>query len=327
MASDTDAKLDKLLAGLGILTTDISKLTTRLDSVEAEMKKEDAAPAAVAAEPAASGSDAKLDKIMDHLTGLHAKHDALKTTCDSLCSKHDELGKRMDAVEEGMKAKEAANLEKAAEPTPPAVDAAKKDGEQTGTAETGAAEAALAAERKENGLARNDSAESAKLDAANERIAGLEKVLADINKRMPAAHTPEDRQKFTTVQHQWEKIAQAFGDSDGAPPALNGESLPDYMRRLAGKHKAHSRAWKDADLSKVDDSVLSIAVDQIRADAEVAAMTPAPTSDGVLTSRVFNDESTGRKIRRFYGDISVMMAPFSNPRRLVSKFMTPGTRQ
>lgn len=323
MASETDAKLDKLLAGLGILTTDMSKLTTRLDSVEAEMKR-DAAPAAVTAEPAASGSDVKLDKIMDHLTGLHAKHDALKTTCDSLCSKHDELGKRMDAFEESAKAKEAANLERAAEPTPPAVDAVKKDGE--GSPETPSAEAALAAERKENGLSRNDSAESAKLDAANERIAGMEKLLAELNKRVPAVHTAEDRQKFTAVQHQWEKIAQAFGDSDGALPPMNGETLPDYMRRLAGKRKAHSRAWKDTDLSKIDDSALSIVVDQIRADAEVAAMTPAPTSDGVLTSRVFKDD-IGRTTRRFYGDIAVMMSPFSNPRRYVSKFMTPGTRQ
>ena len=45
------------------------------------------------------------------------------------------------------------------------------------------------------------------------------------------------------------------------------------------------------------------------------------TNGGKLETRVDHDD-TGRMFRRFYGDISVMMRPFSNGRRLVRQFLT-----
>src|SRR5581483_9100704 len=274
MANETDAKLDKLLAGLGTLADTVKGLVVRMDSVEAEVKKDSTE------EPPKPADEhgAKLDKIMDHLQGLHGKHDALKSTCDALHVKHDALSekhealaKKVDSIEEaGKKA-----LAETAEPAPAAVDSTKKDSEQMGTKETGSAETALATERHENGLSRNDSAEhEKKLDAANERIVGLEKVIADMQKRLPAEIPSEQRDKFTAAQSKWERIAQAFGDAEGAPRAMNGESLSDYQRRLMGKYKHHSNAWKEKDLMVVPDAVLDIAIEQIHADALAAALAP-----------------------------------------------------
>lgn len=300
-----DSKLDQLLAGLGTLTTTITTLTKRLDAVEAEVKKPDATEPPVKDE----GGEA-MKKIADSLESLHGKHDALKSTCDSLmskndalCAKHDALSEKVDAMEEA--AKQAPGG--ATEPPPPAVDAAG------GTTEPPPAATA-------------DSATEKKLDAANQKIEGMAKLIADMQRHMPAVFSDEQKPLYTAAQAKWEKVAQLFGDSEGAPRAMNGESLPDYNRRLASRYKSHSPAWKEVDLDKLADVALDTVIGQIHADALVAAASPGPTADGVLTTREFRDKMSGRTTRKFYGDIGVMLDLSRNPRQFVTGFPALNSR-
>lgn len=293
-----DAKLDQLLAGLGTLTATINTVVKRLDAVEEEVKKPDATEPV----PPKNENAEALKGIADSLQGVHAKCDGLMSKHDALCSKHDALASKVDAMEEA--GKQAPAVEP--EPAPPAVDAAippvKKEEEPP---------AAVA-----------DSATEKKLDAANVRIEGMAKLIADMQKHMPAVIADDQRAHYTAAQSKWEKVAQLFGDSEGAPRAMNGESLPDYNRRLMSKYKVHSKVWKEQDLDKLPDAVLGVAIDQIHADAVAAAVAPAPTADGVLNAREFKDPMTGRMTRKFYGDIGVMLDLSRNQRQYVTGFPT-----
>jgi hypothetical protein len=159
-------------------------------------------------------------------------------------------------------------------------------------------------------------------EVARQHIAGLKQQLAGVQKRLPAEVSADERPKFSAIQQKWEQIAQAFGDSEGTPRWLNGESVADYDRRLMGKYKAHSKAWKNVDLVNVHDSMLEIAGSQIRAHALAAAIAPPPSNSGQLAMREFKDPA-GRSVRHFYGDTAITWAPFTNPRRYVIKFNEP----
>jgi hypothetical protein len=119
-------------------------------------------------------------------------------------------------------------------------------------------------------------------------------------------------QEFATVQAKADRVAQAFGDS--AERWLDGETLANYTRRLLNRFKAHSPAWKDKDLARVDASVLDIAEAQIYADSMAAAASPTNVPAGQLVERHTRDQ-TGRSITQFFGDPAATWAPFKQPRR------------
>jgi hypothetical protein len=124
-----------------------------------------------------------------------------------------------------------------------------------------------------------------------------------------AAREQADLPKFIEIQRTVDEIAQAFGDSAGAPRWLAGESVGDYTRRLLSRYQRHSKDWKDKDLSKVHESVLDIATTQIRADAMYASKFPE-FQTGQLIQRTTRDEH-GRIVTKFYGDATVAWRPFS----------------
>ena len=138
--------------------------------------------------------------------------------------------------------------------------------------------------------------------------------------------TDEDRARFVDAQVKADRVAQAFGDSAGAPRWQQGETLPQYQRRLLGKFKAHSASWKDKDLTKVDASVLDIAENQIYADAMAVAMNPATIGPGMLREEVQTDR-TGRRITRFHGDPEACWGPFKQPGRRITNVRTDFSRR
>jgi hypothetical protein len=128
----------------------------------------------------------------------------------------------------------------------------------------------------------------------------LTKRLDELAARIPVELPEKDRQRFIAAQQSAEPLAQAFGDSAGAPRWLNGETLEEYRRRLIDPYKKHSRAWKDVALSGVPDQALGIVEEQIRADALQAAQHPANLPAGTLREIQSRDQ-TGRTITRFVG--------------------------
>ncbi len=139
----------------------------------------------------------------------------------------------------------------------------------------------------------------------------LAKRLDQLEKLIPAELPEEDRQRFITAQQSAEPLAQAFGDSAGAPRWLNGETVPEYRRRLIDPYKKHSRAWRDVDLNGLPDQALDEVEKQIRADALQAATHPANMPVGMLREIQSRDQ-TGRTITRFVGsDDAAAWTPFT----------------
>lgn len=317
-------KLDKLLGKL-------DGFVTRLDALDERTKKL-AEPVAKKDEGVVGNMEGeKLDKILTHLDSLHGKHDELKTSCDSLHSKHDALCSRMDAFE-AKQGKEAENVEEMGKPTPVAADAAvvppEKDGKGGGVElqkGTETEEKALETERKENDLKRNDAAmvpSSAQMDSVTAEMGKMKEYIARLERSIPKELPEDERVKFVEAQSKADRIAQAFGDSQGAPRWQNGETLPNYQRRLLAKYKTHSPAWKDKNLADVHTSVLDIAETQIYGDAWTAATKPTVVEGQPLREIVTTDR-TGRKISSFVGDAEACWSPFKLPTRNVKGFTPP----
>lgn len=184
-------------------------------------------------------------------------------------------------------------------------------------------EGALKDERNENGLTKNDCdttenpmpTDTTKADAQNNEL--LRKRLDLLEARLPSELPEGERLKFVRVQERAERVRLAFGDSAGASPALRGESLNQYRRRLLIEHQKHSIAWKDKDVSKIDDDgVLSAIEDQVYSDAMKAARNPSDIPEGSLRM-VTEEDETGRRHRKFFGDPEACWGPFKQPAKSV----------
>lgn len=169
----------------------------------------------------------------------------------------------------------------------------------------------------------DDRKDSARGDSRSDSVADLRRQLAELTSRMPVELKDEDRKQYIAAQQQCETVAQAFGDSAGAPRWLNGETLTDYRRRLLTKYKPHSAKWKDADLSALTGAVLDNIEQQVYADAVAAARNPANVEEGMLRE-VHETDRTGRQITRFIGDIDAFLQPFKQPSRFVTGWNNKG---
>ncbi|HDR9497052.1 TPA: NUDIX domain-containing protein [Burkholderia cepacia] len=278
----------------GVSTTNVQEpeMTEeeRKAKADAEAKEELEARAKADAE-----AKAKADAEEEKAKADAEKYDKLMSAVDSLC-------KRMDSMEEAKKAD-----------TMPAdelkVSDKKADSAEEKDAKEKEAEAAkLKAEAKEE-EAKADAAkrESALLD----RVAQLEKLLVATASLTPKPLTDDDHAAFADAQAKADSIYSAFGKQ--APRALNGEDVLSYKKRLAAPMKAHSAAWKDVDLSKLEASVFQIAETAIYADAMGAAIHPVESPEGGLRA-VTKDTGTGHRVTTFYGRPGDWMDQFRPPR-------------
>jgi hypothetical protein len=133
--------------------------------------------------------------------------------------------------------------------------------------------------------------------------------------------TTADSTAFIGAQIKAERVAQAFGDSAGAPRWMNGEQLGDYRLRLLSPYKRHSQAWAAVPVEALD-GVLDVAETQIYADALVAASSPSVIGAGQLRE-VIEVDRTGRRITKFAGDPEACWGPFKQAPLRVTGFDTP----
>jgi chemotaxis protein histidine kinase CheA len=246
--------------------------------------------------------DDRLDKVLSHLDSIHKMCDSLNT--------------RMDAVE-GERAKEKADAqaradaeakEKGERDEKEKADKARMDAEAKEKDEKEKADKARAdAEAKEK--EEKEKADAA-LAAAARSDSAVAKRLAEIERRIPATLSDEDKPKFADAQMRADAAYQAWGYGQ-APGALGGETLSDYRVRLLGKLKPHSKAFKDSNLSVIagaDASAFSSVEGTIIADA-VEASSKIVTIGAPLRKSVTRNES-GHTITKFSGDPAVTWSPF-----------------
>ena len=283
----------------------------------------------------------KLDKILEHMGTLHAKHDALMKG-------HEDLARRMDALEAHVGKEEPGEKEEG-HALEAEGDKAKKDSE-SGDDLPGTSEKALGEEREENGLKKNDAkrrdtaaeseregeerherhvaeareheregeekrSDSARHDAAvmkqlKDAQSQIEELRKDIANR--------GREAFIAAQVRADKVYAAFGDA--APRWMTGEAEEGYRVRLLTPLKKHSKAWKDVNLSTLPADALKIAEETIYHDAAEAAAHPATGPEAGLQEVYEVEPRTGRRVSRFRGHPEACWKPFKQGVRYVSKF-------
>lgn len=271
-------------------------------------------------------AEGALDKVLEHLKGLHDKLDALGGRMDAAEKRMDSMSKKDEDDEKAKKdAEEQARND--------AEEKAKKDAEEEEARKADAArrDAMSEEERAKEDKAKKDAEEEKARKAAAEAAARGDAVdMKEIKSRLDGIDarlrepTAEERKAFTEAQLRAEPVYHALGDSHGAPRFLQGETLLGYRKRLLTPHKAHSKAWKDANLDAItDETVFGNIERQIYADALTAAQNPI--IDQPLTLRaVTRTDATGRKITSFYGDQEACWGPFKSGRKAVIGFNTDG---
>ncbi len=305
-----------------------SLTTTSTGEPEMAEKKHDSAET-----PSADAHGEKLDKILEHMGTLHAKHDALMKG-------HEDLSRRMDALEAHVGKEEPGAKEE--EHALEVEGDAKKDSE-SGDDAPGNSEGALAKEREGNDLKKNDAkrhdksaeeeeeeeerkrADAARADAAREdsarHDAAVMKQLKDAQAQIEELRKDianRGREAFIGAQVRADKVYAAFGDS--APRWMTGEAEEGYRVRLLTPLKKHSKTWKDVNLSTLPSDALKIAEETIYHDAIEAAAHPATGPEAGLQEVYEVEPRTGRRVSRFRGHPEACWKPFKQGVRYVSKF-------
>ena len=284
--------------------------THMAESAKTEEKK-DAAKADATEGKEKSTDGEKLDSILEHVKGLHAKHDAL-------CS-------RVDALEKTKEEEPAEHADEAEDKEEEHEERADAEGEEEGEESE---EESLEEERGKNGLKKkdkkgkkdrakkdagkkdNEHADSIVVKTLREENAGMRARLDAIDQKIK--DMPEDeRSRYVAAQQRADRVAQAFGDS--ARRWLTGENLAQYRRALAQPFQKHSPSWKDIDLTTLPDNALEIAEKQIYADAWDAATKPSVLNAVEGLREVMEEDRTGRKISKFYGDPEEVWGAFKRP--------------
>lgn len=120
--------------------------------------------------------------------------------------------------------------------------------------------------------------------------------------------TPREYDELSALQARADSIERKFGASGPAPKP--GERPASYRRRVLQRLARHSPTFRDFDAAHADPAMLDVAEREIFKAAEQA--TPSATElRGRLVPHVEEDPS-GRKITKFYGDNMTWMQQFMN---------------
>jgi hypothetical protein len=120
--------------------------------------------------------------------------------------------------------------------------------------------------------------------------------------------TGENRAKFASTQLKLDSATQAWGHQCRAP--LAGESLRDYRISVLSELKAHSKAYKDSDLSAIADENAFTNIEGMIINDAVEASNVHIVPGAPLTKRTRVNEH-GHKITTFHGDSGIAWAPFA----------------
>lgn len=261
-------------------------------------------------------ADAELEEAKAKADADAENYASLKTMCDALQARVDELEK-------------GKGEEKKADDADPDAEAKAKEAEAARLkAEAKAIEATQA------GAKSDDDDDKKKLEESIQKADSLKKENNELVKRIrqleegflkmasitPKPLTDEDYAQIAHAQARADSVYSAFGKQ--APRALNGEDLLAYRKRLAAGVKKHSRTWKDVDFSRFDSAAFDVTESQIYADAMEEARHPTDLGDGELRE-VTKQTRAGQTITEFFGSSpSAWMDSFCTPRlksRLISR--------
>lgn len=270
------------------------------------------------------------DSIVDH-------DNAVPAWADELIKGHKDMAARLDAIENGRKDGESEEERKKAE----AAKRAEEEALRAGKKEESEEEKAIreANERKDaEEKARKDAEEKARLDSMGEEerkkeeeekrrreeheradaqastIRGLQEQLAAVHAQVAVLTKPrtnDDRDQLSRIQRRAEGVAMAFGDSNAVTPPMFDESPVAYRKRCAALFQKHSPKAKGVNLRLLDDTTFQMVEDQIYADAQTVAASPAAMPKGRLHASM--DDSTGHRVTTYTGDPEACWAPFKAP--------------
>lgn len=205
-------------------------------------------------------------------------------TLDKVLAGIDSMGKRMDEMSKRMDAMESTRV------------ADRKDDDEDEK------------EKEEKKDARKDDDDDAKKDDDSKKD--------DEDREEKEEKKADDDAGYADAQVRADRVYAAFGDH--APRPVIGETLIAYRRRLAKKFQVHSPTYKDINLGAIADAaLLSVAENQIYADAAIASRNPIDIADGALIE-IKRTDATGRQISEFRGTPHAWMAPFKAQCRRVS---------
>jgi hypothetical protein len=124
-------------------------------------------------------------------------------------------------------------------------------------------------------LAEQTAADGRRADSVSKsEIDYLRAAVRDLQIKQPRTRTDADRNAFADWQSKADVAHRALGGQADAPMA--GEELADYVCRLHRPLLKHSKKWAKADLFALsrDSSTLSAVLNEVRADAVAASMSP-----------------------------------------------------
>jgi hypothetical protein len=152
----------------------------------------------------------------------------------------------------------------------------------------------------------------------------IKKRIDAVEEMMPKEVSDAEYEEMADAQAKADSVAMAFGDSASRP--LVGESVLGYRKRLAGKFKQHSSAYKDVDIAKIADPALfGIVEKQIYSDAMSSANNPVGGDFSGLRE-IKSRSPSGHYVSTFRGKMSSWTDEFKSVAFKASAFNTTGKR-
>lgn len=285
----------------------------KADAEENERLKKEEDEKKAKADAEANG---KLDKVLGMMDSLCSRMDAMEA------KGRGEVGE--DITEEGAEELENEAIgaletaqEMEAKPEALAADTARAHRLADSARKRADSAHRIIKKRKAEAQARADAQELTEFRAGI--LKDVDEKLGVVASTIPKALTDADRSALANAQARCDAVASAFGEE--APRALQGETLLDYRKRLAGLYKKHSPAWKGIDIGAIADSaMLELAEGQIFDAAAKAARNPVDIPEDTLREVSRRDPITGRITQEFYGrSPRVWMQQFMGARSRVTE--------
>ena len=319
-AEEMHGKLDKLADSMTKLADAMGSMSKRMDSVEDRMDKHrDDASRDDKHRDDRARKDEEEKKAREDVARRDAqcRDDAKHYSRRDADEKDDSYHKRHDDEEESLRKK----LEEEGEAKEVAADRAKRarkdaeEEEEKERREDAKRKDAARDDRHRDDRMRDDRHrdDAHRRDDSNAEIA---KIMEEVNRlrAMVAPRADADRAALADAQARADAAYLMFGEQ--APPAMAGETVSDYRRRLARGLQKYSNHWKSVDLASqafADENVFAPVETQIYNDAQVAAKSAVDVAPGTL--RVMEKRADGHIIREYVGSPRSWMSQFAGVRQ------------
>ena len=175
--------------------------------------------------------------------------------------------------------------------------------------------------RKDDDDDRRSDARSDSVTVSRSFLESLQRDVDVLKSRQSKPLSDADWHEMHAIQARADSVYGAFGANSRAPRPMDGETPPNYRRRLMEGLKKHSPMWKDIDLYvAINDSALGNVETAIYNDAMQMARNPV-LEEGELRPHKRVLES-GHTSVEFYGKPSSWINHFAGNRRVIGGIRT-----